>query len=156
MNTIVSFIYKIASKTPMIGDKFTEEFIRFVIIGGTSFVIFYTLNNSFVFGLDSLIDPETDHTRAAIVAGSYLSAYMIAFLFNFSLSRSWTFKSKGANYKKQAVKFFAVNTFNALAGAAFVTVLDYAGIPPFISQPFFIGMQTIWTFILYKKWVFQN
>lgn len=148
---LASIINKLSNKT-----KISTEFIRFVLIGGTSFVIFYTLNNSFVFGLDYLVDSQDETARGLIVWNSYIVAYLIAFVYNFNLSKNWTFKSSSENVKSKAIRFFAVNTINALAGAGFVTALDYLGVPPWISQPFFIGMQTIWTYFFYKLWVFEE
>lgn len=172
MNKIVEKLSAIFSKTPIIGKYFTEEFIRFIFIGGTSFIIFYTFNNSFVLGLDALIDSDNDIVRGLIVWNSYITGYIIAFIYNFSMSKNWTFKDahmdeKGdvfqleiedrKRHKKmriQVLKFFLINTCNAVAGAVVVTLLDYAGIPPWITQPFFIGLQMIWTYALYKFWVF--
>lgn len=156
MNKIVTFINKVSSKVPYIGRYLTEEFIRFAFIGGSSFIIFYILNNAFILVLEEIIESDTDFMRGFIVWNSYILAYLLAFIYNFTLSKNWTFKNKDNNYKSQVSKFFAVNAFNAFGGAAFVTILDYAGVPPYVSQIFFVGMQTIWTYILYKKWVFKE
>ena len=177
LNAIIQKTEKIASRLPIIGKHITEEFVRFLIIGTTSFLIFYALNNSIVFTLDHFLDPASKTVRGLIVWNSYITAYLLAFVYNFSLSRNWTFKEKldrdivgmvedsqkkeigcspTGRITKQISKFFIVNAFNAFSGAIFVTILDYAGVPPWASQPIFIGVQTIWTYLLYKKWVFTT
>lgn len=159
MNKIVTFLHSIANRVPVVGKFFTEEFIRFVFIGGSSFIIFYTLNNLFILILEHLIGSSNDQQRAIIVSGSYITAYFIAFLYNFALSRQWTFQQGKANatqVRTEAFKFLFINILNALGGAIFVTILDYFGIPPFVSQPFFIAVQMVWTYFLYKYWVFNH
>ncbi len=156
MSQLISIIHKISNRIPVLGKYFTEEFIRFVFIGGTSFIIFYFLNNSFIFLLEKIYSSQTSTARGLVVWNAYIVAYLLAFIYNFTLSKRWTFRNQSVTYREQLLKFFTVNIFNALTGAAFVTILDYIGIPPYISQPFFIAIQIFWTYFLYKRWVFSD
>lgn len=155
MNKLTAYLNNLTNKIPIIGERITEELMRFIVIGSSSFIIAYVLNNGLIFILDSTINPETDFQRASLVWFSYISAFLVSFTFNFNFTRKWTFKITGPGLRRQLTKFFIINICNALAGAAFVTSLDLIGISPLISQPFFVAMQTLWTFVLYKKWVFS-
>ncbi len=136
-------------------ELFQNEVYRFLLIGGSSFLLFYALNNSILFILKFPFDNPNKITRAIIVSSAYLISYFLAFIYNFSFSKNWTFKSKNKEaIKKESMKFFIVNTFNAIAGSLFTTILDYFGIPPYISLIIFTSAQTIWTYFLYKLWVF--
>lgn len=156
MNKLIKIVYNLTQRIPFIGPRITKQFLRFVSIGSLAFYIAYTINNSLIFLLDSIIKPDEDHIRWIIVIFSYLTAFIFSFTFNFNFSRKWTFKMTGRNKNSQLRKFFVVNTSNALAGATFVTILDHNGISPLVSQPFFIAMQTFWTFFLYRGWVFRQ
>ena len=131
--------------------------MRFLIIGTSSSVLFYVLNNAILLAITKIFKTHSAGERAILVSSVYLVAYSIAFVYNFLLSKNWTFKKRGKEtIKKESIRFFLVNTANAIGGAIFVAILDYFGIPPYISQIFFMAMQTIWTYLLYKKWVFSN
>ncbi len=155
MNSIISKLNISLQKFPFIKKYINEEIIRFLVIGTSSFALFYFLNNSFLILAEAIIPSRSKVQRAIMVATSYLIAYILTFIYNFTSSKKWTFKIKSSeNIRRQMIKFFSINTANALAGAIFVTILDALGIPPYISQIFFTAMQTIWTYLLYKYWVF--
>lgn len=161
MNKLVEVLYKIAKKLPIVNKFVTKEILRFLFIGSTSFIISYSVNTGLLLVSEKIFNYDEGARRGAIVIIVYLIAYLIAFIYNFTLSRNWTFQeqiiSKDIKHKvnKHILKFLLVNTFNAILGALVIALLDQFGIPPYISQPFFIAAQTIWTYFLYKFWVFS-
>jgi len=156
MNALVSLAFKILSRFPLIGKHFTEEFIRFLVIGTSAFLINFAVYHSTVFLLEELFDTENKVLRALMVGLPFLFAYFIAYIFNFTMSKKWTFKNTSPRTKVQATKFLLINTFNAISGSGFIALLDYFGIVPLISQPIFVATEAIWSYILYKFWVFKE
>ncbi len=161
MNKLIDLLYKIASKIPIINKFVSKELLKFLFIGGTSFIIFYSVNNLTLLLIDSIFDYDSKNIRALIVASVYIFAYIVAFIYNFCLSRSWTFGEhlktirSTTSINNHVIKFFIVNATNAIVGSIVVTLLDRIGFPPHFTQPGFIALQTIWTYFLYKYWVFK-
>jgi putative flippase GtrA len=155
MDQIIVKLHEIIRKLPFIGKHISQQFMRFFVIGFSSFVIAYSINNILVFIFAGILNPN-ETLRAIIVAVSYIIGFIISFIFNFYFSRKWTFKSTSQNYQDQVSKFLAVNVFNAIAGALIISALDYIGIPPLISQPPIIAVQMFWSYFVYKIWVFKD
>jgi putative flippase GtrA len=156
MNKLINFAQKIASKIPVIGKYFTDEIIRFLIIGTCAFLINFAIYQTSIRILEAIFDTNNDILRALMVGLPFLFAYFIAYLFNFTMSKKWTFKDQSPKKGVQAMKFLLVNTFNALGGSGFIALLDYFGIRPIISQPIFVAMEAFWSYLLYKFWVFKK
>ncbi|MBN1331452.1 GtrA family protein [Candidatus Dojkabacteria bacterium] len=148
--------HSIAKRIPVIGKYFTDQVIRFLIIGTSAFLINFAIYQSLILLLDHLIDSNDDIIRALIVGLPFLLAYFIAYLFNFYMSKKWTFKNQSPQTARQAFKFLAVNTFNAVSGAIIIAILDNIGIPPIIGQPLFVACEAFWSYLLYKLWVFKE
>ena len=148
--------FSIAKRIPIIGKHFTEELIRFLIIGTSAFIINFVIYQSTLALVENLIDTNDDFTRALVVGLPFLLAYVVAFLFNFYMSKKWTFKDVSPQTGTQAIKFFSVNTFNAISGVVVIALLDNIGIIPLIGHPMFIATEAIWSFLLYKFWVFKE
>ncbi len=155
IDSLINKAFEISQKFPVIRGKLSIKFMRFFVVGSTAFIINYTINNTLVFSFTKILDPDKTG-RWIIVATSFFVAYTIAFVFNFTASRKWTFKSTSPDYKTQMVKFFIINAFNAISGSVVMAVLDNFGIPPYVSQPFFIATEMIWSYLLYSRWVFKS
>ncbi len=128
------------------------EKLRFGVVGGANtaldFGILFTL---VFFGFDR-------------IASNYIST-TIAFVFSFFVNRSFTFKSKASNTKKQFGLFLVITLFGLwviqpiiITGVAWM--ISDLGIPN--SIVLFIGkllatlVTLVWNYVLYAKYVFKK
>ena len=128
------------------------EKLRFGVVGGANtaldFGILFTL---VFFGFDR-------------IASNYIST-TIAFVFSFFVNRSFTFKSKSGNTKKQFGLFLVITLFGLwviqpiiITGVAWM--ISDLGIPN--SIVLFIGkllatlVTLVWNYVLYAKYVFKK
>lgn len=148
--------HSIAKRIPVIGKHFTDEIIRFLIIGSSAFAINFIVYQSLLALLDYFVETDSEVLRAVIVGGPFLIAYVVAYIFNFYMSKKWTFKNSSPKTGSQAFKFLLVNTFNALSGSVVIAVLENFGLTPLLAHPLFVATEAIWSFLLYKFWVFKE
>jgi len=98
------------------------------------------------------------------IASNYIST-TIAFVFSFFVNRSFTFKSKASNTKKQFGLFLVITLFGLwviqpiiITGVAWM--ISDLGIPN--SIVLFIGkllatlVTLVWNYVLYAKYVFKK
>lgn len=155
MSIIIQRLHLVISKFPIIGTRISEEFLRFFVIGGTSFVITYTINSALVLFIQKVLNINQG-TETILVGIAYIIAYAISFSFNFTFSRTWTFKATGSKYIYQLRKFIVVHITSALVGAAIIATLEHIGMTPLITLPLVTGAQMVINFFIYKKWVFKE
>jgi putative flippase GtrA len=83
-------------------------------------------------------------------------AYTISFVFNFSLNRTWTFKST-ADLKRQLLIYGILFIFNFFASNLIMYLFtDIIGLNYLISKLFAVGMVVSWNFIIYKKVIYKS
>lgn len=128
------------------------EKLRFGVVGGANtaldFGILFTL---VFFGFDR-------------IASNYIST-TIAFVFSFFVNRSFTFKSKTGNTKKQFGLFLVITLFGLwviqpiiITGVAWM--ISNLGIPNsivlFIGKLLATVVTLVWNYVLYAKYVFKK
>lgn len=128
------------------------EKIKFAIVGGANTALDFLLLFVFVaLGLNSIV-------------ANYLSTGL-AFIFSFFVNKSFTFKSKGGNVKKQFLLFMVVTLF----GLWVIQPIIIAGITG-LAQPFdwnstvvlFVAKliatvaSLIWNYLFYSRLVFKK
>ena len=128
------------------------EKLRFAVVGGANTALDFALLFIFVgLGLNS-------------IAANYIST-SIAFVFSFFVNKSFTFKSKGGNVKKQFAIFLAVSIIALWVIQPIVILAVTALLSPFswnesivlfIAKLIATVASLIWNFILYSKLVFKN
>ena len=128
------------------------EKLRFGVVGGANTAIDFGILFTLVFfGFDR-------------IASNYIST-TIAFVFSFFVNRSFTFKSKASNTKKQFGLFLVITLFGLwviqpiiITGVAWM--ISDLGIPN--SIVLFIGkllatlVTLVWNYVLYAKYVFKK
>jgi len=120
------------------------QFIRYLIIGGISFIIDFTLFNFFVFGLS--IEPLPAN----------MTSIAISVLFNFIMSNYWTFKAGGNSKRKKIVKYLSIIALNYLINNTILYLLiTYTSLHVAVIKIMVTILQISWTFMLYKVWVFK-
>lgn len=147
-----------------------HRFLRFIMVGVSSFLIDFTLNNivlfllrietpTLIFGIN--IKPEAEES---IIAN--LISVPVAFTYNFLLSRNFTFKSKSTKRRKQLVRFFIVQVTNFILSTLIIalmvntlTKLEITQSAQLIQAISKFTVTCIFMFInfaLYNIWVFKE
>lgn len=123
--------------------KFSRQFLRYLIIGGASFVLEYAIFYLFLRGLDWWY----------LLANTL--AYLLVFGFNFLLNRFWTFQSRG-DIKRQMFLYTALLGFNlVMTNLVLYALTDGANIPAQLAKIIVMGCVVMWNFILYKKVIYR-
>ncbi len=133
-----AFIQKIKEKI------ITPQFIRYVITGGTAFLIEYSLY------LVLLKWFKLHYITASVIV------YSIIFWFVFLLNRQWSFKSKG-NIYRQLMLYLLLFAFNNLVGNVFLLrfLSETLAIGPVFSPIIKMGIIVIWNFFIYKHIIYR-
>jgi putative flippase GtrA len=121
---------------------YKHHFVRYLIVGGSTFVIDFSI----LFSL---------HSEAKLnLALSTSISYWISVLYNFSLTRYWTFDARQKeSLKRHITAYLAVLIFNFLFTLAVVTGLDHH-INYVIAKALAVIISIPWTYTIYKKYVF--
>ncbi|MCB0743749.1 MAG: GtrA family protein [Ignavibacteriae bacterium] len=133
-----------------------KEFLRFLIIGSSTFVIDFSINNLIVLIL------QTDPTHESVIAN--MISVPIAFIYNFTFSSKWTFKNT-IDRKKKFLKFLGVGIFNYIVSTFLIGLLvEYLTNSNLVhshttiqagSKFLIMSLMTFWSYIIYKFWVFK-
>jgi putative flippase GtrA len=128
------------------------EKLRFAIVGGANTALDFALLFLFVaLGLNS-------------IAANYIST-SIAFIFSFFVNKSFTFKSKGGNVKKQFALFIGITIIALWVIQPLLILAVTALLSPFgwnESLVLFIAKlvatvgSLIWNYIFYSRLVFKK
>ena len=126
------------------GSQSREKFIKYIIVGFSSFIIEYGL---FVILFKVIEINELVANTLAISA---------AFLFNFLMNRLWSFKSR-EKIGKQFVLYSLLFVFNMMISNLFIWASGiYLGISPVISKVLIMGLIVTWNFVIYRKIIYRK
>ncbi|MCL6590939.1 MAG: GtrA family protein [Firmicutes bacterium] len=159
MKTIIACLNKLIAKInniklvhKLLGEKATEQFIKYLVVGFGSFALETTLLALF-HTLVSLSRPGFAPETMASYAN--IPAVTIVFWFNFLLNRNWTFQSFG-NIWKQLLIYFPLFFINISAGTFILNwLIRTFGIHYLISKAISVGVVLCWNLIIYKKVIFK-
>ena len=128
------------------------EKLRFALVGGFNTALDFGLLFLFVaLGLDK-------------IASNFLST-SIAFVFSFFANKSFTFKSKGGNAKREFIAFMVVTLIGLWILQPLVIIAVSAAITPlqltepivlFIAKLIATVVSLIWNYLLYSRFVFKK
>ena len=123
---------------------YNHHFIRYLLVGGTTFVL--------SFGLLKVL-----HGNLGLsVATSTFTAYIISFIYNFTLNRWWTFSAADTkNLHKHIIPYSLLFIFNLTYSVLMEHYLSQH-VNYLIAYPFVIVTQTIWTYYIYKNVIFTK
>jgi putative flippase GtrA len=120
-------------------DLYNHRFIRYVFVGGTTFV----LDISLLVLLHSFL-----HINLAIATSL---AYWIAIIYNFILNRWWAFSaSENSSLRKHLPPYLVLLGFNYLFTVLFVGFVSRV-IAYELAKVIAVPIQMIWTYPLYKR-----
>ena len=128
------------------------EKIRFAIVGGANTALDFLL-------LFILVATGLDRIPANYISTS------VAFIFSFFVNKSFTFKNKGGNVKKQFALFIAVTIFGLWVIQPIVILGVSAALAPlalneslvlFIAKLVATVASLIWNYLFYSRLVFKK
>jgi putative flippase GtrA len=131
------------SKTKTIGlTLYTHHFVRYLFVGGSTFVIDLGLLYGFYKGA---------HTSVAIAT---TIGYWISIIYNFLLNRAWTFDARDkANLKRHIISYLMLLGFNYVFTLIFVSVFSKS-LHLLLTKALAVLIQMTWTYVIYKKYIF--
>lgn len=123
---------------------YRHHFVRYLLVGGTTFVI--------DFGILFILH---GHLKLNLAASTSV-AYWISIAYNFVLNRYWTFDAR----EKDSLARHISTYFLLLIGNYLftVTLVSVAGthISYVIAKALAVGLSMIWTYPVYKKYIFVS
>jgi len=125
--------------------KDKRKLIRYLISGGTSFVVEYSsfLVIVYIFSIEAWVGQAISYSLALVV--------------NFLLIRNWTFGHyKSGNVQKHLVKYGLLVAFNLPVTTLLIYILASVNIPAFLAKLFVVVLVTIWNYIIYEKIIFTK
>jgi putative flippase GtrA len=133
MERVVPFIKTLAGR----------RFVRYLLVGGTTFAIDFILFSV----LHSLLGWDV------LLANTV--SYWSSIAFNFSVNYKWTFGgTETTAFKRQLGLYLLLLMFNFGFSSIFLSITIGTGLNPQIAKIIATGLQMIWTYIAYKKVVF--
>jgi putative flippase GtrA len=123
---------------------YRHHFVRYLIVGGTTFVIdfgiLYTLHT---------------HFNVKIAAATSI-AYWVSITYNFLLNRYWSFdKREKESLQHHITTYFMLLIFNYFFVLLFVSFFSHH-INFIIAKAIAVLLQMTWTYYLYKNYIFIN
>jgi putative flippase GtrA len=127
-----------------LGYLYRHHFIRYLFVGGTTFMI--------DFGLLILLH---GHLNISLPVATSI-AYWSSIGYNFYLNRWWTFSAgEKANLHRHALSYGVLLGFNYLFTVIFVAAaskhVNYA-----VAKAISVGIQMSWTYVIYKNVIFTQ
>ncbi len=83
-------------------------------------------------------------------------AYWTSIAYNFSLNRYWSFEASSGMVPKQMFLYGCLLLFNYSITLGIVWSLESMGFSEYIAKMFALGLTITWTYVLYKKIVFNT
>lgn len=128
----------------LINYLYNHNLIRYIVVGGTTFLIDYI----------ALIVLHGKLDLTIPIAASI--AYWSSIIFNFTMNRWWTFSAAdNKNIHKHISAYSVLLLFNY-----FFTVISISLLSKYISyiivKPLIVITQTIWTYRIYKHVIFTK
>lgn len=121
---------------------YRHHFVRYLLVGGTTFVIDFAL----LFML---------HSKASVgIAVATTISYWVSITYNFVLNRYWTFDAREKeSLKRHVATYFLLLVLNYIFAVAFVSIMSHH-INYIFAKAIAVLIQMIWTYPVYKKVIF--
>lgn len=117
--------------------------VRYVVIGGASFLIDFGLLALFFQGFGWPLWTATG------------TAFLVSFVFNYFMQRMFSFSSQ-APHASALGKYLALLAFNTLATIGIVWLVDQTGAGWGAGKIAATAITTGWNYFLYRYWVFAH
>jgi len=127
-----------------LGGKSKKQFLRYLIIGFSSFFLEYLL----FYIMFKVLDINELISNTIAIA--------IVFWFNFLMNRFWSFESN-EKFAKQLMLYGMLFAFNLGVSNLFIYFMtNYLMVSPLISKVLIMGLIVIWNFIIYKTIIYKS
>jgi putative flippase GtrA len=121
-----------------------HSFVRYVAIGGTTFILDFSL----LYSLHGRL-----HVGLAIATSV---GYWVGIIYNFLLNRSWTFSTGDKkNLRKHLLLYAALLAVNYTFTIAFVGIASHR-INYLLAKGLAVIIQMSWTYFVYKNIIFAS
>lgn len=128
----------------------STQFIRFFIIGISTFAIDFLLLSLFILVLGISSDEYLKQTLANIASAA------VAIVINFVIQKKWAFQSTNKSVGKEASKFIVVHIFNLITYQTILFSIVNFILPAWFTKIIVTAIQIVSSFILYKHFVFKT
>jgi putative flippase GtrA len=123
---------------------YRHHFVRYLVVGGTTFIIDFgtliLLHGKLGFG----------------IAASTSVAYWLSIIYNFTLNRYWTFDAREKeSLQRHITTYFMLLIVNYLFAVTFVSFAS-DHINYIYAKAIAVIIQMIWTYPVYKKFIFVS
>lgn len=142
-----------------------KSYVRYLIVGATSFALDFLIYNFLLVVLRSQPQPDWAYSignlvglspEASLVLVSNIISLLTSLSFNFIASNYWTFQAGGAKKRRKIMRYATIAGFNFLLNNVILSIqVEYFSVNPIIAKVIVTGAQTLWTFLIYKVWVFR-
>lgn len=121
---------------------YRHHFVRYLLVGGTTFIIDFAILISLHGGLSIGIAAATS------------VAYWVSIIYNFTLNRYWTFDVwEKESLQRHITTYFLLLIFNYFFAVIFVSYMS-DHINYVIAKAIAVGIQMTWTYPVYKNLIF--
>lgn len=128
----------------------SKQFIRFFIIGISTFALDFLLLSLFIVALNISSEEHLKQTFANIGSSA------VAIVINFIIQKKWAFQSTNKNVGKEAGKFVTVHIFNLITYQTILfSVINFA-LPAWLTKIIVTAIQIVSSFMFYKHFVFKT
>lgn len=123
---------------------YRHHFVRYLFVGGSTFVLDFGL----LYTLHVYLDVK--------IAAATSVAYWVSMSYNFLLNRYWTFDAhEKEELSRHITTYFMLVIFNYFFALLFVSLMSHH-INFVIAKAIAVGLQMIWTYYLYKNYIFVS
>lgn len=123
---------------------YRHHFVRYLFVGGTTFVIDFGI----LYTLHSFLDVK--------IAAATSIAYWVSITYNFLLNRYWTFDAaEKQSLQKNMTLYFMLLIFNYFFVLLFVSIASHH-INYLLAKAISVILQITWTYYLYKNYIFAK
>lgn len=119
-----------------------RQFLRFFVIGGSSFIFDVSLTAIFVrLGFHPI--------------GAGIGGFCIAAVYNYLLNRTWTFRSTNPDMKRESARFGAVALTSSALNLGIFSVVTHFSKIWFLGKCVSAGSVMLFNFFAHKHWTFK-
>jgi putative flippase GtrA len=128
----------------------SKEFQKFFVIGISAFAVDFVLLQIIlkIFNIS-----EAEHLKQTV---ANVCSSGIAIIYNFTIQKTWAFKSKNKNVVSEASRFISVQIFNIITFQTIAFSIVNLLLPSWLTKISVTVGQIGVSFVLYKFFVFKN
>lgn len=122
----------------------SKQFLKYCVVGGLN--TFIDIGALYLF---------VEYLKIDVITASILS-FIIAVTNSFLMNKSWTFKNKSTNYRKQFIKFLIVSVIGLGLNTIFMfTLVNVLKIWYILSKVITSFVVLTWNFLVNRLWTFR-